>query len=103
MRGIEQKLLDLKTNFVMKTGLKKEPHKLIDRTFYFVYGDHWISGKITGVGGGPGGELVLYVTSPRFFGLEFTRLEFRDGAWCAVRINESGGAPSIRNGKLILE
>ena len=67
-----------------EAGLLMFAERTVGKKFSF-YGDgHFIAGTITSIGYGRKEGVVLYVSTPRYRGMDIRRLERRSGEWIAV-------------------
>jgi len=64
-------------------GLPKNPASVINKAFIFGDQDHFVIGTIISIGYGPS-ETRLYVTTPRFRGMDIHHITMSMGQWIAV-------------------
>lgn len=65
---------------LLAAELPASPKKIIGGSFLFIHGDHFIGGTIRSIGYGPSEGVLLYVTTPRFRGVDIRRICRRNGA-----------------------
>lgn len=74
----------LRKAFSEELGLLDGPREVLGKLFIFGDGDHIISGAIRTIGYSPKEGLILYVTPPRYRGIDIQKMMRIDGQWCAV-------------------
>ena len=78
-----KKLLDLILQSLRDAGLSPDPRQVERRTFAFGEGDHYVVGSVISIGYGPEEGVLLFVTSPRFRGMDIRYIGHKNGAWTA--------------------
>jgi len=93
-----EKVPSLVERALNEADLPDNPQKVIGAAFLFVEGDHFIGGIIRSIGYGPTEGIILYVSTPRFRGMDIRRLCRRDGAW----VLEGAARGEYKEGDFIL-
>ncbi len=83
MLNYEENLAKLLELTLMKAGLPGDPKKVQGATFVYNFEEHYIIGSITSIGFGPTEGVSLYVSAPRFQGMNIRRLIFSENTWRA--------------------
>lgn len=97
-----EELLDIVRRTLAEAGLPEDPRQVEGQTFVFgdEQGKHYVFGSITSVGYGPNEGVLLYVSAPRFRGMDIYRLgRNHDDAWIAYG---QGEGPPYLLGKFVL-
>lgn len=90
--------LEFAAHVLAEAKLPTGVNDVVGRSFAFSQGLHLIAGTIKSIGYGVDEPLSLYVSTPRFRGIDIRRLERRQNEWVAV----SPDGESVRVGELQL-